>query len=98
MPYGARPHVPSHLALAIILVFTFWPAAIAAIIFATQVDSKLQIGDYYGAQNSSHNAKIWGWVGIGVGIALWALFITLWFTVWAGVFAATSFSNGGIVY
>jgi hypothetical protein len=96
-PCAARPHIPSHLALAIISVFTFWPTAIAAIIFATQVDNKLQMGDIYGAQNSSRNAKIWGWIGIGLGVGIWVVFIILWLTVWAGVFAATSFSNG-IVY
>jgi hypothetical protein len=95
MPYGGGAQVASHLALAIVSVFLFWPTAIAAIIFATRVDSRLHMGDYYGAVEASHKAKIWGWIGIGVGAAGWILLIVLWITLWAGV-VATGLQNGVI--
>jgi hypothetical protein len=33
-----------------------------SIVFAAQVNTKWQSGDYEGAMNSSKNAKIWAWV------------------------------------
>ncbi len=43
------------------------PGAVA-IVFSTQVNSKLNSGDYAGAVSSSRNAKTWSWVAIGLGI------------------------------
>ncbi|MGC4005868.1 MAG: CD225/dispanin family protein [Pirellulales bacterium] len=44
------------------------PFGIVAIIFAVQVDSKWNQGDFAGAQKSSDNAKMWSWVAFGCGI------------------------------
>lgn len=44
------------------------PTGIVAIVFSTQVDSKLRNGDYDGAVKSSKNAKIWCWVTTGLEI------------------------------
>ncbi len=41
---------------------------IIAIVFATQVDSKYNNGDYFGAQNSSKNAKIFSIIGLVIDI------------------------------
>lgn len=68
--------VPNYLVWSIIVtvisVFTMnllaLPAGIVAIVFSTQVDSKLKIGDYDGAVKSSKNAKIWNWVATGLEI------------------------------
>lgn len=75
--YGSRPPIgytkpSSYLALAIIstLISTFLcclPVGIVGIVYAAQVDSKWNGGDYYGAQRASKNAKTWSLVSIGMG-------------------------------
>ncbi len=68
MPPGAT--VPNYLVFAILAtVFCCLPTGIAAIIFAAQVNGKLQAGDLAGAQAASNNAKIWCWVSFGLGLA-----------------------------
>lgn len=44
------------------------PTGIVAIVFSTQVDSKLKAGDFDGAVRASKNAKIWNWVTTGLEI------------------------------
>jgi uncharacterized membrane protein len=41
---------------------------IISIVFSTQVDSKYNAGDYYGAESAAKNAKILAFVGIGLGV------------------------------
>ena len=41
---------------------------IVAIVFATQVNSKLSAGDRAGAEQSSRNAKLWCWITTGLCI------------------------------
>ena len=75
---SAVMRVPNYLVQAILLtvfttLFCFVPAlafAIVALVFAVQVNSKLQRGDYNGAVEASKNAKRWCWVSFWVGIAL----------------------------
>jgi hypothetical protein len=45
------------------------PAGIPAIVYAAQVNSKLQLGDLAGAQAASNNAKLWCWISFGLGLA-----------------------------
>ena len=67
-------HVSNHLVPAILVtVFCCLPAGIAAIVFAAQVNGKLQRGDLAGARRSSQNAKTWCLVSLGFGI-FWILF------------------------
>jgi hypothetical protein len=62
--------VPNYLVFAILAtVLCCLPTGIAAIIFAAQVNGKLQAGDIAGAQAASRNAKIWCWVSFGLGLA-----------------------------
>jgi hypothetical protein len=42
------------------------PFGIVAIVFSTQVNSKLAYGDIVGAKDSSNKAKIFCWVSIGI--------------------------------
>jgi Interferon-induced transmembrane protein/zinc-ribbon domain len=68
IPPGAT--VPNYLVFAILAtVFCCLPTGIPAIIFAAQVNGKLQAGDVAGAQAASNNAKIWCWVSFGLGLA-----------------------------
>src|SRR5437016_5962524 len=50
------------------LVFCGGLIAIPAIVYAAQVDGKLAQGDYYGALESSKNAKLWLTIAVSVGI------------------------------
>jgi Interferon-induced transmembrane protein/zinc-ribbon domain len=73
--------VPNYLVFAILAtVFCCLPAGIPAIVFAAQVNSKLQLGDLAGAQSASNNAKMWCWISFGVGLAAiggWFLLVML---------------------
>lgn len=63
--------VPNYLVQAILVtLFCCLPLGIVAIVFAAQVNSKLTVGDFYGAQESSNKAKMWCWWAFGVGMAL----------------------------
>ena len=46
------------------------PLGIVAIVFAAQVNTKWQAGDYQGASNYSRRAKTWCWTSFGLGLAL----------------------------
>ena len=78
--------IPNHLAWAIvstILATCFCcPVGllgIVAIVYATQVNSKLNAGDIEGARRASENDKIWCWVATALAIVgvLWSAW---WFT------------------
>ena len=56
-------------------LFCCLPFGIVAIVYAAQVDGKIRQGDYAGALESSHKAKVWCWVSFGSGMAFLALFI-----------------------
>ena len=70
---GGSATVPNNLVIAIISVFCCWPLAIAAIIFATQVNTKLAAGDIAGAQDASAKAKKFAYIAIGLGVALYLI-------------------------
>jgi hypothetical protein len=79
-PHGTVPRVPSYMGWAIAtLILCFWPTGIVAVVYASQVGSKLSVGDIGGAQESSHKAKIWCWVTFGIGVAgiVIAIIVTL---------------------
>jgi hypothetical protein len=63
--------VPNYLVFAILTtVLCCLPAGIAAIVYAAQVNGKLQAGDIAGAQAASKNAKMWCWIAAGAGVAV----------------------------
>ena len=71
--YGTRPlmtaPVPNYMVWAILAtVFCFLPTGIAAIVFASQVSSKLAAGDRAGAVEASNKAKMWTIISVVVGI------------------------------
>ena len=43
------------------------PLGVVAIIFSAQVNSKLAAGDYAGAEDASKKAKMFCWIGVGLG-------------------------------
>ena len=63
--------VPNYLVFAILAtVFCCLPTGIAAIVYAAQVNGKLQAGNIAGAQADSRNAKMWCWISFGLGLAM----------------------------
>jgi predicted RNA-binding Zn-ribbon protein involved in translation (DUF1610 family) len=70
---GVHAHwkVPNYLVQAILVtLFCCLPGGIVAIVYAAQVNGKVQQGDIQGAMNASNNAKTWCWVSFGVGLVL----------------------------
>jgi hypothetical protein len=63
------------LVFAILSTVLCCPATgIPAIIYAAQVNGKIQAGDLAGAKVASDNAKMWCWISVGVtlaGLAIW---------------------------
>lgn len=70
-------NVPTYLPQAILsTIFCCQPVGIVAIVYAAQVNTKLQAGDYEGAITASDNAKKWCWITFAVGIG-WVLFLVI---------------------
>ena len=58
-------HVPNYLVPSIFVTLCCCPPfGIPAIIFASQVNTKLAVGDYDGAERSSRQAKMWMLIGL----------------------------------
>jgi hypothetical protein len=83
---GAPATVPNYLVPAIISVFCCWPLAIVAIIFAAQVNGKVAAGDIAGAEDASKKAKMFSFIGIGLGLA--GILIYIIFIVFIGGMSA----------
>lgn len=67
-PHQAGPVPNSNMAMAIIsLVLCCLPTGIAAVVFASQVNTKWMAGDYAGARDSAQKAKTWSIVGFVAG-------------------------------
>lgn len=61
--------VPNYLPQAILVtLFCCIPFGIVAIVYAAQVNTKLQLGDYEGAVAASGNAKKWCWISFIAGL------------------------------
>ena len=67
---------PNYLVWAILTtILCCLPFGIVSIVYAAQVNSKWQAGDYEGAKISSKNAKVWAWVAFAVGLGS----LLIWF-------------------
>lgn len=82
---GPPMNIPTYLAQAILVtLFCCLPFGIVAIVYAAQVNGKLQMGDYAGALASSNNAKTWCWVSLGAGIAIGIIYFFIVIIAGAG--------------
>lgn len=63
--------VPNYLVQAILVTLCCClPLGIVSIIFATQVNTKLAVGDVAGAMESSRQAKLFAWIGLAAGLVI----------------------------
>jgi len=68
-PTRVTKELPTYLVPAILsTILCCPPFGIPAIVYASQVSSKLAAGNIEGAEIASRNARTWFWVSIGVGI------------------------------
>jgi len=67
--------IPNYLVQSILVTLCCClPAGIVGIVYAAQVNTKLAVGDVAGAQESSRLAKMWSWIGFGVGALIGAIY------------------------
>jgi len=89
LPPGAA--VPNYLVFAILTtVFCCLPTGIPAIVYAAQVNGKLQAGDLPGAQQASNNAKMWCFISLGTGLLVVLLYVVL---IMAGILSGIKHAN-----
>jgi len=70
--------VPNYLVQAILVtLFCCLPFGIVAIVFASQVNARVQAGDMRGALSASQSAKTWCWISFGIGLAAIAAYVML---------------------
>lgn len=68
-PPPPREDIPNYLVQAILVTLCCClPVGVVSIVYAAQVNSKKEQGDYAGAREASKKAKTWAWVAFGLGI------------------------------
>jgi hypothetical protein len=75
---GATTSVPNYLVPAIISAICCFPLGIISIVFAAQVNGKVQAGDIPGAQQAAKMAKIFSFVFIGLALLGWGGYLIFW--------------------
>jgi len=86
-PTGGAPP-PNYLVWAILAtIFCCLPLGIPAIVFAAQVNSKWQVGDYAGAQESSRKARQFALWSTIIGVVFVVLYLVI---VLASVLASSN--------
>ena len=69
--FATPPTIPNYLVQSILVTLCCClPLGIVAVVYSAQVNGKLVAGDIAGAQASSANAKMWAWIGFGVGVVI----------------------------
>ncbi|MEU0105885.1 CD225/dispanin family protein [Streptomyces sp. NPDC006251] len=75
---GQRTTPQTYMVAAILVTLVcFLPTGIAAIVFSSQVSSKIGVGDFGGAAESSRKARLWIIVSLVVGLIFWIVLIAL---------------------
>ena len=72
------PNVENHLVKAILVtLFCCLPFGIAAIVSASQVSTKLSVGDIQGAMEASKKANDWANIALGIGITIGVIYFLI---------------------
>ena len=75
-PVSTAPQIPNYLVQSILAtVFCCLPLGIPAIVFAAQVNGKIQAGDIQGALSASKNAKLFCWIAFGLGLGVTLIYL-----------------------
>lgn len=70
-PQPPRAAIRNYLVESIVVtICCFWPLGVPAIFFAAQVNSKITMGDFAGAQKFSNNARIFCIVSFVIGFVI----------------------------
>jgi hypothetical protein len=84
----------NHLALAIITtVLCCLPPGIVSIVYATQVNSKWQAGDYEGAKRASKNAQLWWIIAIVASVISYIILFLLFGTAFITALSSGEFEQ-----
>src|SRR5687768_13646644 len=76
---GTATAIPNYLVPAILAtLLCCLPAGVVSIIFAAQVNSKIEAGDMAGAMESSKKAKTFMMLSVGLGLLVWVFVIVMW--------------------
>lgn len=71
-------NIPNYLPQAVLTtIFCCLPFGVVAIVYAVQVNSKLEAGDYAGATSASNAAKMWCWLSFGSTIAIFIIYLII---------------------
>jgi hypothetical protein len=88
-PSDTPDKVPNYLIPAIISALCCFPLGIISIIFAAQVNGKVQAGNVAGALDASKKAKLFSIIFIALGVVLWGCY----FIFGAGIVGLSILSN-----
>lgn len=88
-PVPTTTNIPNYLPQAILTTLCCClPAGIVSIVFAAQVNGKIEAGNISGAMAASKNAKTWAWVSFALGFVVSGIYLA------AAVISAASESGG----
>jgi hypothetical protein len=77
-PAAPSQNIPNYLVQSILVtLFCCLPFGIVAIVYAAQVNGKIQAGDVQGALDASGKAKMWSWISFGVGLVGSLIYLAL---------------------
>jgi hypothetical protein len=80
--YSGAPATTYLVQSILVTLFCCQPFGVVAIVFAAMTMGKNSSGDFAAAERTSGLAKMWCWIGFGVGLAFILLYIA--FMVFAG--------------
>jgi hypothetical protein len=78
---GTSASVPNYLVMSIIATICCFPLGVIGLIFAAQVNGKVTAGDTAGAMDASKKAKLFSYIGLGLGILLWGGYLLFAFVI-----------------
>ena len=78
---GTPASVPNYLVMSIIATICCFPLGVIGLIFAAQVNGKVTAGDTAGAMDASKKAKLFSYIGLGLGILLWGGYLLFAFVI-----------------